>query len=304
MAWEVRDIPPSVRRAAEAAADAAGKPLGDWLTETVRAAVLAELGRLPALARKLEKARADPPASPAPKTPPRKRQLDLFPKPPPPPPPPPPAPAPASGTSPPAVDDAGPLTVPTEPFVMLPLAALHTGVCRARRTGGQDLLPTLAHSVAAEGVRRPILVRRLAGEPATYEVIAGERRRLAAERAGQITVPAVIVTASDPEALMLSLRENLGRADFSPLDEARAYLRLLTEYRVSPRVLARRLDRERAHLALTLRLLGLPARVRHYLDSGQLGSADALALLDATDPEALAERLLRGATRRSGVASP
>lgn len=131
MAWEVRDIPPSVRRAAEAAADAAGKPLGDWLTETVRAAVLAELGRLPALARKLEKARADPPASPAPKTPPRKRQLDLFPKPPTPP----PVRAPVSGASPPAVDDAGPLTVPTEPFVMLPLAGLHTGVCRARRTG-------------------------------------------------------------------------------------------------------------------------------------------------------------------------
>jgi ParB family chromosome partitioning protein len=103
---------------------------------------------------------------------------------------------------------------------------------------------------------------------------------------------------------MLSLRENLGRADFSPLDEARAYLRLLTEYRVSPTVLARRLGRERAHLAFTLRLLGLPARVRQYLDSGQLGSADALALLDATDPEALAERLLRGAARRAGSSGP
>ncbi len=153
-------------------------------------------------------------------------------------------------------------------------------------------------------MRRPIVVRRLAGDPTTYEVIAGERRRLAAERAGQAAVPAVVVVADDAEALMLSLRENLGRADFSPLDEARAYLRLLTEYRVSPTVLARRLGRERAHLAFTLRLLGLPARVRQYLDSGQLGSADALALLDATDPEALAERLLRGAARRAGSSGP
>jgi ParB family transcriptional regulator, chromosome partitioning protein len=295
MAWEVRDIPPSVRRAAEAAAGAAGKPLGDWLADTVRAAVLAELGRLPARMRKSEQEPAAAPAkAPSVST---KRQLDLFPKP--------TAPAAARASNPPiSASDIGPLTVPTEPFVMLPLTALRTGACRARRMGGGDLLPILAHSVAAEGVRRPIVVRRLAEDPATYEVIAGERRRLAAERAGQAAVPAVVVVADDAEALMLSLRENLGRADFSPLDEARAYLRLLTEYRVSPTVLARRLGRERAHLAFTLRLLGLPARVRQYLDSGQLGSADALALLDATDPEALAERLLRGAARRAGSSGP
>jgi len=293
MAWEVRDIPPSVRRAAEAAAGAAGKPLGDWLADTVRAAVLAELGRLPARIRKS----VQEPAAPATTPPvPPKRQLDLFPKSPA------PAPAPARGSPSAPASDVGPLTVPTEPFVMLPLTVLRIGACRARRTGGGDLLPILAHSVAAEGIRKPILVRRLAGDPATYEVIAGERRRLAAERAGHATVPAVVVVADDAEALTLSLRENLGRADFSPLDEARAYLRLLTEYRVSPTVLARRLGRERAHLALTLRLLGLPTRVRHYLDSGQLGSADALALLDATDPEALAERLLRGAGRQSAPA--
>ncbi len=299
MAWEVRDIPPSVRRAAEAAAGAAGKPLADWLADTVRAAVLAELGRLPARLRKSGQESA--PASAMTQPAPAKRQLDLFRKSPA------PAPAPAAvrdskPSS--AASDVGPLTVPTEPFVMLPLTALRTGTCRARRMGGGDLLPILAQSVAAEGIRKPILVRRLAGDPATYEVIAGERRRLAAERGGQATVPAVVIVADDAEALTLSLRENLGRADFSPLDEARAYLRLLTEYRVSPTLLARHLGRERAHLALTLRLLGLPARVRHYLDNGQLGSADALALLDATDPEALAERLLRGAGRRIASTTP
>ncbi|HUN53021.1 MAG TPA: ParB/RepB/Spo0J family partition protein [Candidatus Sulfotelmatobacter sp.] len=183
-------------------------------------------------------------------------------------------------------------------MIELPVAILHTGACRARQSGSGDLPPILARSIAAEGVRQPILVRRLAGPSEAFEVVVGERRRAAAERAGQASLPAVVVTADDAEALTLSLRENLGRADFPPLDEARAYLRLLTEYRVSPTLLAGRLDRERAHLALTLRLLGLPARVRQHLDGGQLGAADALALLDATDPEALAERLLRGGARR------
>ena len=293
MAWEVRDVPPSARRAAEKAAGEAGKPLGDWLTETVRSAVLAELGQLPAQApQRRDRAEAPAPAPPLA----GRRQLDLFPRPLPPP------PAAVSPERPPAApSEVEPISLPTTPVVMLPLTALHAGACRARRLGGEDLLPILARSVAAEGVRQPILVRRLAADGSDYEVIAGERRRLAAERAGQVMVPAVVVTADDAEALTLSLRENLGRADFPPLDEARAYLRLLTEYRVSPTVLARRLGRERGHLALTLRLLGLPARVRHYLDSGQLGSAHAFALLDATDPEAMAERLLRSAARRAAA---
>jgi len=93
---------------------------------------------------------------------------------------------------------------------------------------------------------------------------------------------------------MLSLTENLGRRDFSPLDEARAYLRLLTEYRVSPSLLARRLARERTHIATALRLLGLPERARQYLDSGQLSAAQAYRLLGAPDAEALAEQMVRG----------
>ena len=178
---------------------------------------------------------------------------------------------------------------------MLPLTALRPGRCRARRSGGDDGIPALAASIAAHGVREPLLVRRSTLHQGTYEVVACERRRVAAERAGRSEVPAVVVDASDAEALMLSLTENLGRRDFSPLDEARAYLKLLTEYRVNPGGMAQRLARERAHIAMTLRLLGLPERVRQYIDSGQLGAAQAYDLLKAPDPEALAEQLVRSA---------
>lgn len=346
MGWRVSDVPPEARRAAEEAAEAAGKPLVDWLAETVSAAVIREIGAIPGfhppqpqtpaperadrppaettapkpapveLNRRLpviggyRSKRLSPeaqrvaesgitdwlagrieglPQQPAPPALPPKPQLELFPK---------PAPASAAATAatPAPAGDVLPLALPTGPAAMLPVAALRAGRCRARRAGGDDGIPALAASVAVQGVREPLLVRRIPGDGAAYEVVAGERRRIAAERTGRIEVPAIVVEANDAEALMLSLTENLGRRDFSPLDEARAYLRLLTEYRVSPSLLARRLARERSHIATVLRLLGLPERVRTYLDSGQLGAEQAYALLGAPDAEALAERMVRGST--------
>ena len=346
MGWRVSDVPPEARRAAEEAAEAAGKPLVDWLAETVSAAVIREIGAIPGFRPPQPQTPAPesadrPPAEttapkpapvelnhslpviggyrskrlspeaqrvaqsgitdwlagrieglpqqPAPPAPPPKPQLELFPK---------PAPTSAAATTatPAPADDVLPLALPTGPAAMLPVAALRTGRCRARRAGGDDGIPALAASVAVQGVREPLLVRRIPGEGAAYEVVAGERRRIAAERTGRTEVPAIVVEANDAEALMLSLTENLGRRDFSPLDEARAYLRLLTEYRVSASLLARRLARERSHIATVLRLLGLPERVRTYLDSGQLGAEQAYALLGAPDAEALAERMVRGGT--------
>jgi ParB family chromosome partitioning protein len=182
----------------------------------------------------------------------------------------------------------------------MPLASLRPARIRARRTNDVDpAVEALAASVASQGVKEPILVRRLAERAEQYEVVAGERRRLAAERTGRAELPAVIVEGDDAETLMLSLAENLGRGDFSPLDEARAYLRLLTEYRVGPGTLAQRLARERSHIVLALRLLGLPPKVRQLIDGGRLGSAQAYTLLNAPDAEAMAEQMIQavGAAR-------
>jgi ParB family chromosome partitioning protein len=186
------------------------------------------------------------------------------------------------------------LALPREPVTNLPLSALRPARCRARQANTDAGISELAASVAEEGVREPILVRRLESDADIYEVVAGERRRLAAERAGCADVPAVVVEADDAEALTLSLAENLGRQDFSPLDESRAYLRLMTEYRVNPSILAQRLARERTHIALALRLLGLPERVRQTIDGGELAPAQVYALLSARDPETMAEQMIRG----------
>ena len=198
-----------------------------------------------------------------------------------------------------------PLSLPSGPVVSLALSALRPPRVRARRSGGVDPgIAALAASVAAQGVREPILVRRLAEDAGSYEVVAGERRRLAAERAGSTDLPAVVVEADDAEALTLSLAENLGRGDFSPLDEGRCYLRLLTEYRMSPSVLAPRLARERSHIALALRLLGLPETVRRLIDDGQLAPAHVYALLSAPDPEALAQQMVQAGAPGAGGDSP
>jgi ParB family chromosome partitioning protein len=145
-----------------------------------------------------------------------------------------------------------------------------------------------------QGVREPVLVRP-ASDRASYEIVAGERRRLAAERAGIAEIPAIVVQADDGAALLLSLAENLGRSDFTPLDEARAYLRLLTEFRISPSALAERLGISRLQVASSLRLLGLPQRARQEIEGGRLNAEQAYRLLDAADPDAAAERLTASA---------
>jgi ParB/RepB/Spo0J family partition protein len=248
-----------------------------------------------------------PPAPSSPHVPP-KPQLDLFHAVP-------PKAAPVSAAAPPVAPLAPskapelpavlPLSLPSGPVVRLALSALRPPRIRARRSSGVDPgIAALAASVAAQGVREPILVRRLAEDAGSYEVVAGERRRLAAERAGRADLPAVIVEADDAEALTLSLAENLGRGDFSPLNEGRCYLRLLTEYRISPSVLAPRLARERSHIALALRLLGLPEKVRRLIDDGQLAPAHAYALLSAPDPEALARQMVQADAPVAGGDSP
>jgi ParB/RepB/Spo0J family partition protein len=219
----------------------------------------------------------------------------------------------AASTTPPALPQPSasqpelplPLSLPPGPVMNLRLSSLRPARIRARRPMDADpAIAVLAESIASRGVREPIRVRRLAENADLYEVIAGERRRLAAERAGRTDLPAIIVDADDTESLLVSLTENLGRPDFSPLDEARTYLRLLTEYRMSPSALAQRLSRERTHIALALRLLGLPPTVRQLIDDGRLTAAQVYALPGAADPEAMAEQMIQaaagGATRDSG----
>jgi ParB family transcriptional regulator, chromosome partitioning protein len=126
-----------------------------------------------------------------------------------------------------------------------------------------------------------------------FELIAGERRWRAAQRAGLHQVPVLVRVLGDVEALEIALIENLQREDLTALEEAEAYRRLMNEFGRTQATLADAVGKSRSHVANTLRLLGLPEIVRRRLEEGALSAGHARALLAADDPAALAAEIIR-----------
>lgn len=153
----------------------------------------------------------------------------------------------------------------------------------------EDALAELTASIAQVGVLQPILVRPTEGG---YELIAGERRWRAAQRAGLTTVPAVVRTTSDMSSVEHALVENLHRSDLTPLEEAAAYQQLIEDFELTHDDLAQRVGKSRSTITNTLRLLGLPPVVQHLLADGKLSAGHARALLGTPD-RSLQERLAR-----------
>ncbi len=145
---------------------------------------------------------------------------------------------------------------------------------RARFEAGA--LEDLAHSIEANGVLQPILVRPSDGE---YEIIAGERRWRAAQKAGLHRVPVLVKEVSDDQLLELALVENLQREDLNPVEEARAYQVLVEDLGLKQEEVARRVGKERSTIANTLRLLNLPDLALRALEAGQISSGHAKAIL-------------------------
>jgi ParB family transcriptional regulator, chromosome partitioning protein len=135
-------------------------------------------------------------------------------------------------------------------------------------------------------------VRPVAGDPRRYEIVAGERRWRAAQRAGVHELPVVAYALSDREALEVALLENVQRQDLSPIEEADGYRRLIDEFGHTQAELASALGKSRSHIANLLRLLALPSSVRSLLDAGALSAGHARALLMARDAGALAKAVL------------
>ena len=174
----------------------------------------------------------------------------------------------------------------------LPLAFLRANPRNPRKAFDTDDLNDLAASIREKGVVQPILVRPVAGTDDSYEIIAGERRWRAAQKAGLHEVPVVVHDVSDKEALELAIIENVQRADLNPLEEAVGYQQLIEEHSYSQAQLAEVIGKSRPHIANTLRLLKLPDSVREYLKTGQLSAGHARALVTLADPEAAARRIV------------
>lgn len=156
----------------------------------------------------------------------------------------------------------------------------------------EEALVELAASIAEMGVLQPVLVRPLK-EEGTYELIAGERRWRAAQRAGLATIPAIVRLTSDLSSVEQALVENLHRQDLSPLEEAAAFQQLLEDFGLTHDQLSTRVGKSRSAITNTIRLLGLPPAVQSLLNDGQLSAGHARALLgtpDRAQQEALARQ--------------
>lgn len=178
-------------------------------------------------------------------------------------------------------------------FKEIPLGKIQPNPKQPRRDFDEDELDELAESIRAFGVLQPVVVRPL--KAGSYELIMGERRLRASERAGKNTIPAVIRNTDDDTMLRDALIENVHRSDLNPIEEALAYEQLLEEYRCTKEELSTRIHRSRPQISNTLRLLGLPTSVQTKVAAGVLTAGHAKALLGLESPaamEALATRII------------
>jgi ParB/RepB/Spo0J family partition protein len=173
---------------------------------------------------------------------------------------------------------------------MLPVAAIAPANLGTRR--GESVPDALLSDIATRGVRQPLLLRSAGDSGERYEIVSGHRRWRAAQRAGLAFVPGIVGRYDDETAVLTSLKENLALGTLSPIEEAAAYLRLLTQCAMDASVLTAAIDRNRPHVVRCMRLLGLPPLVRHLITAGMLSPDHAYLLLDAPHPEALADAIL------------
>jgi ParB family chromosome partitioning protein len=173
----------------------------------------------------------------------------------------------------------------------IPVSAIDANQLQPRTYFDEEALVSLTASVAAVGVLQPVLVR--ATSDGRFELIAGERRWRAAKRAGLQTIPALVRTVEDADALEHALVENLHREDLNPLEEAGAYQQLIEDFGLTQEQVGNRVGKSRSAVTNTLRLLQLPPSVQKLVSEGALTSGHARALLGSPDrlfQETLARR--------------
>ncbi len=174
------------------------------------------------------------------------------------------------------------VTVP-EVAQRIPLEQILPNPFQPRKDFTETDISELADSIYKNGILQPILVRRKGD--GRYELIAGERRLRAAKLAGLSTIPAMVRNSSDEQTIELALVENLQRKDLNPIETARAYQRLITEFAFTQEKLAEQLGKERSSVANTLRLLNLPNEIQRLVESMKLTAGHAKVILGLPRPD-------------------
>jgi ParB family chromosome partitioning protein len=172
----------------------------------------------------------------------------------------------------------------------VPIEFVRANPRNPRKLFSDTELSELADSIRERGVIQPIVVRARGADH--YEIIAGERRWRASQRAGLHEIPVVVLDVSDAEALELAIIENVQRSDLNPLEEASGYLSLSNEYSHSQEDIAKIVGKSRSHIANTLRLLHLPEKVKAYINSGKLTAGHARMLVGQPNAEELADQIV------------
>ena len=174
----------------------------------------------------------------------------------------------------------------------LPIEFLRPSASNPRSNFDDATIDELAKSIREKGVIQPILVRQINNLSDSFEIVAGERRWRAAQKAGIHSVPVVIKVLSDREAAEIALIENIQRENLNAIEEAVAFEHLRKEYDYTQEALADVLGKSRSHVANTLRLLNLPDVVQNYVRGGELTAGHVRTLLTAENPEKLAKKIL------------
>ena len=185
-------------------------------------------------------------------------------------------------------------TLPSDRTV--PIESIIANPNNPRRQFTEAELEDLSSSISEHGVIQPILVRSAPKADSenghVWEIIAGERRWRAAQRAGIHSVPIIVREVDDRQSLELAIIENVQRADLNPVEEALGYQQLMDEHEYKQAELGKVIGKSRSHVANTLRLLKLPTKVRSLLASGELSPGHARALITLDAPEQLAKRIV------------
>ena len=175
---------------------------------------------------------------------------------------------------------------------VVPIELVKSSPLNPRQTFGEEELDELASSIRERGLVQPLVVRADPAVPGQYEIVAGERRWRAAQRAGVSRIPVIVRELGDKEMLELAIIENVQRSDLNAIEEARGYRELVDRFGYNQDDLAQIIGKSRPHLANTLRLLKLPESVQRMVQDGRLTAGHGRALVGRGDAEALAGQII------------
>ena len=175
---------------------------------------------------------------------------------------------------------------------LVAIADLSRNPYQPRQNFKEEKMEELANSIRKNGIIQPIAVRPIKSKSGKYEIVAGERRWLAAQKAGLHEIPVTILDLSDVESLEVAIVENIQRDDLNPIEEAKGYKRLNEEFNYDHESISKLMSKSRSHISNTLRLLTLPKDVIAMLEEGTLTSGQARPLIGISNSSAIAEEIV------------